>query len=333
MTRGRKRVLWALGVGVTFLLVLALTAFVVLQSHWFYERVRGRMIETVETATGGRVEIGSFRFDWRQLRAEVDSLTLHGTEPADKPPLLHAESVAVGLKIISILKRDVDISYLDVIGPQVYLIVGPDGKTNVPEPKIQKKAGKPGLQSILDLAIGHFSVQRGQFELASNGKTPFSASGNNLNAHFLYDRTGPRYKGDISIQPLHIEAGSYRLLPVGVATSLTLEANRVTVNSARLVSGASTVTLSGAIENLAAPRGRCNSMPASRSRRPLRSCAYPNCTTAPCDCAATPVGRMWPTSSLPAPSTALTSPTATRPSGSRAFGPMEHSRPTSKAWM
>jgi translocation and assembly module TamB len=255
VTRGRKRFLWILGGGAACLLLLALTAILVLQSHWFYNRVRGRIVETVETATGGHVEIGAFRFDWRQLRAEVDALTLHGTEPADKPPLFHAESVTVGLKIISILKRDVDISYLDVIGPQVYLIVGPDGRTNVPEPKIPKKAGKPGLQSILDLAIGRFSVQRGQFELASKGKTPFSASGSNLNAHFLYDLTGPRYKGDISVQPLHVHAGSYTLLPVGIATSLTLEANRVVVNSARLVSGASKISLSGAIENLAAPRG------------------------------------------------------------------------------
>ena len=252
----RKRIAW-IGVGtVTGLLLLTVVAAVlVLRSRWFYERVRTKLVDTVETATGGRVEIGALRFDWRTMRAEVDALTIHGTEPADQPPLFRAESVAIGIKIISILKRSVDISYLDVVAPQVYLMVGPDGRTNVPEPKIHRKPGKPGLQSILDLAIGRFSLQRGQFSVASAGKTPFAASGNNLNVRFLYDLAGPRYRGDISIQPLHLEAGIYRPLPTGIATSLTLEANRITVNSARLVSGASSIAFSGAIEDLAAPHG------------------------------------------------------------------------------
>jgi translocation and assembly module TamB len=255
MSRGRKRIAWILGGGTALLLLLAAATVIIVQSQWFYHRVRGRLVETVETATGGRVEIGSFQFDWRRLRAEVHAFTLHGTEPADKPPLFRAESVAVGLKIVSLLKRDVDISYLDVTAPQVYLIVGPDGRTNVPEPKVAKKAGKPAIQTILDLAIGRFSLERGQFEVASGGKTPFSASGHNLNARFLYDLAGPRYRGNISIQPLDLQLGSYRPMPVGISTSLTIEANRIAVNSAHLMAGASNVVFSGAIENLASPNG------------------------------------------------------------------------------
>jgi translocation and assembly module TamB len=237
------------------LLVFAATVVLVVRSQWFYGRVRRSIIETVERATGGRVEIASFRFDWHNLRAEVRSFTLHGAEPADKPPLLRAESVAVGLKLVSLWRRKVDIAYLDVAAPQVYLIVGPDGRTNVPQPKIAKKPGKPAIETILDLAIGRFSLDRGQFAVESRGTTPFSARGANLTARFLYDLTGPRYRGDLSIQPLHLELGSYRPLPVGIATSLTIEANRIDVSSAKVTSGASNVTLSGAIEDLASPHG------------------------------------------------------------------------------
>ena len=72
------------------------------------------IIGTVETATGGRVEVASFRFDWKQLRAEVRGFVLHGTETADKPPLFRAESVVVDLKLVSILRQDVDIQSLTV---------------------------------------------------------------------------------------------------------------------------------------------------------------------------------------------------------------------------
>jgi translocation and assembly module TamB len=253
MSRAGKWTAWILGSTALALLAFAATVVIVVRSHWFYDRVRRSIVETVETATGGRVEIASFQFDWHRLRAEVHAFTLHGTEPPDKPPLLRAESVAVGLKIVSLLKRHVDIEYLDVTAPQVYLIVGPDGRTNVPEPKVAKKAGKPAVQTILDLAIGRFNLQRGQFEVESRGKTPFSASGSHLNARFLYGRAGPRYSGDVSIQPLDLEVGGYHPMPVGIGTSLTIEANRIAVNSARLTSGASNLGLSGAIENLASP--------------------------------------------------------------------------------
>ena len=255
MSRGRKWAAWILGGGVIALAMFAVTMEVVVRSHWFYDRVRRTIVETVETATGGRVEIASFQFDWHNLRAEVRAFTLHGTEPADKPPLLRAESVAVGLKLVSILKRHVDIAYLDVTAPQVYFIVRPDGSTNVPEPKVVKKPGKPAVETILDLAIGRFSLERGQFEVASRGATPFSASGSNLSTRFLYNRGGRRYRGEVSVQPLHLELGSYRPLPVGIATTLTIEANRIDVNSAKVTSGASNIALSGAIENLASPHG------------------------------------------------------------------------------
>jgi hypothetical protein len=60
MSRGRKWAAWILGAAAVALLAFALTVVVVVRSQWFYGRVRHSIIETVETATGGRVEIASF---------------------------------------------------------------------------------------------------------------------------------------------------------------------------------------------------------------------------------------------------------------------------------
>ena len=83
MSRARKWIAWILGGGAVLLLLLAGAAVLVVRSQWFYARVRAGIVKTVETATGGRVEIGAFRFDWHRLRAEVDDFTLHGA--ADSP--------------------------------------------------------------------------------------------------------------------------------------------------------------------------------------------------------------------------------------------------------
>ena len=129
----RRRKLWIALAGLVVLAAVAAgIAIAVVRSAWFYEKVRGRIVAEVEKATGGRVELAAFRFDWKTLRADVQGFTLHGTEPAGKPPLFRASSAAVGLKIVSLLKRDMDIQYLDVEEPRVYLIVRRTGAPTFP---------------------------------------------------------------------------------------------------------------------------------------------------------------------------------------------------------
>ena len=43
--------------------------------------------------------------------------------------------------------------------PQANLMVFPDGKTNIPEPKIKKKpSDKSAVETIVDLAVGKFDL-------------------------------------------------------------------------------------------------------------------------------------------------------------------------------
>lgn len=251
----RKRVvLTVLGAGAGLALVVLGLGVLVLQSSWFYGKVRDRIVTTAADATGGRVSIGAFQFDWKHMRAQVRSFTLGGKEAAGKPPLFHADSITVGLKVISLLKRDVDIQYLDVENPRVYLVVYPDGSTNVPQPRVRHEAGNT-METILKLAIGSFHLRNGMFEVESQGKTPFDARGEKLDAALRYEPGGPRYGGRIDIQRLDVGAAGYRS-SWSVGADVTFERNRIGIHSARLATGESRVQLDGAIEDLAAPHGR-----------------------------------------------------------------------------
>ncbi|MGA3017510.1 MAG: translocation/assembly module TamB domain-containing protein [Bryobacteraceae bacterium] len=251
----RRRIFGRLALcAAALLLVGAVLVFFTLRSPWFFRLVRARIVSTVEDATGGRVEIAAFSFDWTHLRAQVDGFTLHGTEPAADPPLFHAGSVALGIKIVSILKRDVDIRYLEVNSPRIRLIIGADGRTNLPEPKVRAKNPGSPVETLLKLAIGRFALQNGIFEIVSRGQTPFEAHGSNLKAAFRYDAKGPRYPVDLSVQPLDLHMGSYTPLPLGVTLAATLERNRIGLQSLAISTGRSRVDLSGALENFAAPR-------------------------------------------------------------------------------
>jgi translocation and assembly module TamB len=250
----RRRLLWIGAWMVAVLLAGAgITGLLVVRSRWFYDRFRERIVATVENATGGRVEIGGFQVDWKHLRAEVSSLVIHGREPGDKPPLFRASTIAVGLKIVSLWKRDVDIQSLDIAGPHVFLIVNPDGSTNIPEPKV-KSSGNT-VETILNLAIGRFSLAEGIFEIDSRGATPFDARGQNLAARFGYDRAGPRYRGTIAIDPLDLRLENRAAIPFRVRVDADVEKNRVVLTTAQVATGGTSVAFSGAIEDLASPRG------------------------------------------------------------------------------
>jgi translocation and assembly module TamB len=248
----RRKLGIALGALMVLVLGLGAAALMIVRSAWFYEKVRARLLTTVENATGGRAEMRGFTFDWHTLHAEVRDFTLHGREAAGKPPLFHAASISVGLKIVSALKRDIDVQYLDVQDPRVYLIVYPDGRTNVPEPKV--KGNGNTVEDILKLAIGRFSLRNGWFEVESRGATPFDLEGRKLAAQFGYDTAGPRYRGTIAIDPLDLRLSGRAAVPIAVHLAVEVERNRIALSSATIATGATSLELSGALDDLNAPR-------------------------------------------------------------------------------
>ena len=66
---------------VVLLVIAGLAGLVVVQSGWFHEYVRQRIIAEIEHATGGRVEIGRFSFRGPTLTASVARWCCTATKP------------------------------------------------------------------------------------------------------------------------------------------------------------------------------------------------------------------------------------------------------------
>lgn len=228
---------------------LVIAGALMLRGGWFREQVRRRIVSEIEKTTGGRVELGAFDFNWRTLTAEVKHLVIHGTEPAGSAPLFRAAGVNARFRIVSVLKRTVDLESLSVQSPEVRLIVAPDGSTNIPQPKIRKASGE-AMQRILDLAVRRFNLENGVIQLNSR-RSAWNAWGENLRARFSYESA--RYKGGIAVRPLHTAWGD-----VAAFADLSLERNRITVSRAGLDTRRSHAEISGTIEDFAAPRGSLN---------------------------------------------------------------------------
>src|SRR5258708_13231663 len=64
--------------------MVILVGLLISQSDWFKNKVRDRIVAVVETATGGRVEIGSFDYHWHTMTPPVHPFILH--VPTPPPP-------------------------------------------------------------------------------------------------------------------------------------------------------------------------------------------------------------------------------------------------------
>jgi translocation and assembly module TamB len=254
MSRPKKIALIVAGSIAGLILAIFITGIIVVQTSWFRNTVREKLIAAVEDATGGRVEAGSFSFEWTHLRAVVRNFVLHGNEPPTAAPLFRARLVEVDLKLTSPFDHFVDIAYLGVDTPQADVIVYPDGRTNIPAPKIQPKtSNKTGLETIVDLAIGQFRLTDGSVDFADR-KISFSATGRNLRAQLAYNMVQTSYQGQISMSPLLLQSGKNAPVNVNVTLPIVLEKDRVELTNARLTTPESEIVISGAMSHLLAPQ-------------------------------------------------------------------------------
>ncbi|MBV9405736.1 MAG: hypothetical protein JO211_10360, partial [Acidobacteriaceae bacterium] len=241
--------------GIPALLVLLIAiSLIVINTPWFANFVREKIIATTEESTGGVVEIGSFQFDAWHLTARIRNFVLHGTEPQGAAPLARIGLLEVHLKLFAGLKQAVDLAYVGIDHPQVNLIVFPDGTTNIPQPKVQKQPSeKSGLETVVDLAIGKFEINNGLLAYAQQ-KTAFSGRGENLRALLTYNTLNPSYQGNLWIDPLFLASGKNPPLNVHVNLPVTMEKDAIRVNNAKLNTDLSQIVVNGSIQDMNAPQ-------------------------------------------------------------------------------
>ena len=143
------------------LTVTLLGLFLWASSAGFENLVRKRLVDRLETATGGRVEIGSFHWRLLSLEAEADGLAIHGLEAPGEAPYAQVEKLRVRMSLLGLLSPRISLRDVEIFRPQLHLIVYPDGSTNQPQPRKPRKAGKPALDEFFDLKARRVSVEQG----------------------------------------------------------------------------------------------------------------------------------------------------------------------------
>ncbi len=245
--------LWLAALTPLALLTVAAAGVLVLQSGWFAGKVRERIISEMERATGGRAEIGSFRFHWRRLTAEVAGLALHGSEKPGEGPFLRADRITVGLKLVSIARKDVDIERIEIVRPAVTIVRNEDGSTNVPRPRPSRAGGRDTVGAIISLAVGEFVLHDGQWRYGhETGR--FDFSGKDLKTRAYYRPGIPGYGLEVAWRQLIVRAPQAVPVEFDAELAMLLEKERLVISSGRFKTPASSAEVEGEVR-LSGERG------------------------------------------------------------------------------
>ncbi|HTW65107.1 MAG TPA: translocation/assembly module TamB domain-containing protein [Bryobacteraceae bacterium] len=253
MTRRAKIAAFSFLGAVALVLAVCVAGVVLLQSEWFKNKVREKIVSVTERATGGRVDIGAFSYNWRALTAEVYPFVLHGTEGVSAPPLFRADKIRVHLKIISLFEKKVDIASLVFDRPSLNISVAPDGSTNVPRPKFTPR-GRALVERLLDLKVQHIEVHHGQANYNS-WKFPVDAAGEGVQVSLRYESAGPRYICTIASPDARIASPNLQTpAEFAIDSQIAFSTRKIQILSADLSSGGMKLHAAGDIMRLSSPQ-------------------------------------------------------------------------------
>jgi translocation and assembly module TamB len=248
------RIIRNIAIGVVALLaVLTVAAIFVVQTDWFRTYVKQKIITSTEDSTGGKGDIDSFSFDWRHMRAVVTGFVIHGNEPAGAAPFLSARRVQLDIRLFTSIHHILDLAYLGIEQPQANVIVFPDGRTNIPNPKQKSTSNETPLETVVNLAVDHFELTDGVLTVASQRQT-LNIRGNDLKAELWYNLLNQGYRGQLSFQPLYVASGRNTPVNFTITLPVALHRDRIDFHDARISTALSSVVINGSVETMRDPK-------------------------------------------------------------------------------
>jgi len=246
-----KRIIgWTLAGIVGVIVVAAVGGYLYLRSASFQRLAISKIEQEAAAATGAKkTEIGRLDFNLSTLTAHLYDITIRGTEGQNQPPLLHADKLTVGVKILSALRRQVSLSELLIERPIIHMQVDRSGKNNLPTAPPSQNAKRT---SVFDLGIGHASITGGEIDY-NDKKIPLEVNLYDFGTDIHFVPIIRRYDGTLSYKSGQVRYGQYSPLPHSLNIKFSATPEGFGLESALLSIGSSKVALHAAISNYANP--------------------------------------------------------------------------------
>jgi translocation and assembly module TamB len=245
-----KRIVGRTLAGLGILIVIGAGAgYFYLRSSSFQEFALRRIVAEADESTGGHTQIRSLDFNLSTLTAHLYGIVVHGTERPGAPPLLQIEELTVGLKIQSVIHRQISLSELLIDHPILHLQVDRSGNSNIPHTPPQNSSSHT---NVFELAVGHFALSNGGIDY-NDRNTPLDADLHDLKTDVTFEPLATRYRGTISYDSGHLRYQRYAPLPHAFKASFTATPSLFQLDSAVVTVASSAIKLTADVTNYRAP--------------------------------------------------------------------------------
>jgi translocation and assembly module TamB len=241
----QKAVGWtAVTVGTVLLLLTVSTVFL-LKSSAFHKYLVAKIEAAAQESTGARVEMRDLTLHVKTLTADVYGLSIHGTETAGQKPLLLVPHARIGLKIISIFHRQVNLSELLVDRPELTLAVDKQGNSNLPHPPRKSSSSNT---NVFDMAIGHVLLTDGRVQLRDR-ELPLSFDATDLRTEIRFSAVEKKYSGTLSYTDARLQYAGLATLPSRVDARFDASPAELNLESLVFAIGESRVSLQARVRD------------------------------------------------------------------------------------
>ena len=243
--------IFRIGVIAFLVLVLLLVAgILVVRSRAFHRYLLATVVERAQQAIGGRVELGDFTLHLAGPRVDLYRIAIHGTEGDPHAPLLWADHLGLGLRIIPRWGRQINLQEIVVDHPVIHLSVDEHGHNNLPETLPPAPGSKP--VNVFNLAIGHVVLNRGEIDY-NDRQTPLDAEVRDLQTQVALNARKREYEGSLNYREGRLQFGDYSPLLHGLEAQFGAAPSGLTLNSLKLTSGSSRISAQAHLENYSNP--------------------------------------------------------------------------------
>lgn len=219
----------------------------------FRQKVRQRVIASVERVTGGRVELGELHITPFRLRVDARNLIIHGSEASGEVPFMRVDRVQAELKIISIFSTTIGLHSLVLDHPVAHVITSADGATNVPNPRVTVSNYQGPLEELLSLSVGHVEVDHGML-LWEDNTIPFDFAARDLTVFLNYSLLRRQYEARVIAKNVDTRIKRYPSFLWSTDALLVLARHHIDISSLTLDSGNSQIHFAGRIDDFQHPK-------------------------------------------------------------------------------
>jgi hypothetical protein len=228
---------WKRAILLTFLIVVGLlaalagAAYLVAHTVAFNRFVLTKVIQQAEAATGAPVSIKRMDIHWKKLGVDFYDFAINGTAGATEPPLFRANHLGIGLKIVSVLKRKIDLSEIVLDEPVLDLQINAHGATNILASPSSSGPSNP-VNTAFDMAIGHVLINSGRIYY-NDRQIPLSADLSDFQGDVKFNGLAGQYQGSLGYDRGRIVAKDFD--PVEHAAQLKFAASRSELDIAPII--------------------------------------------------------------------------------------------------